>query len=176
MSDPVNTPEKDTSENDTAKKDASDITTGFEARDPHVLLRVISKFLIPLIALFAFYVQFHGDYGPGGGFQAGVILAASVILYALIFGLAEAKRAFPPRLIRYGMTLGVLLYGGTGVLNFILGGEFLNYSNLAHDAYHGQHYGILAVELGVLTTVTTVMIAIFYAFGSRQAETSDEDW
>jgi len=77
--------------------------------DPHVLLRVIAKFLIPLIALFAFYVQFHGDYGPGGGFQAGVILAASVILYALIFGLAEAKKAFPPRLIRYGMTLGVYL-------------------------------------------------------------------
>ena len=144
--------------------------------DPHVLLRIVSKFLIPLISLFAFYVQFHGDYGPGGGFQAGVILAASVILYALIFGLAEAKKAFPPRLIRYGMTLGILLYGGPGVLNFILGGEFLNYSSLAHDAAHGQHYGILAVELGVLVTVTTVMIAIFYAFGSRQPETSDEDW
>ena len=49
---------------------------------PHTLLRVVSKFLIPLIALYAFYVQFHGDFGPGGGFQAGVILAASVILYA----------------------------------------------------------------------------------------------
>jgi len=145
-------------------------------RDPHVLLRVISKFLIPLIALFAFYVQFHGDYGPGGGFQAGVILAASVILYALIFGLAEAKKAFPPRLIRYGMTLGVILYGGTGVLNLILGGEFLNYSTIPPNSIAGQHYGILAVELGVLITVTTVMIAIFYAFGSRQPETSDEDW
>lgn len=145
-------------------------------RDPHVLLRVIAKFLIPLIALFAFYVQFHGDYGPGGGFQAGVILAASVILYALIFGLGEAKKAFPPRLIRYGMTLGVILYGGTGVLNLILGDEFLNYSNLGKDSIAGQHYGILAVELGVLITVTTVMIAIFYAFGSRQPETSDEDW
>ena len=74
------------------------------------------------------------------------------------------------------MTLGILLYGGTGALNFILGGEFLNYSTLAHDAAHGHHYGILAVELGVLVTVTTVMIAIFYAFGSRQPETSDEDW
>lgn len=149
---------------------------GFSARDPHVLLRVISKFLIPLIALFAFYVQFHGDYGPGGGFQAGVILAASVILYALIFGLDEAKRAFPPWLIRVGMTLGVLLYGGTGVVTWLLGGEFLNYSVLAHDPSHGQHYGILAVELGVLCAVTTVMIAIFYAFGSRQPETSNEDW
>lgn len=145
-------------------------------RDPHVLLRVIAKFLIPLIALFAFYVQFHGDYGPGGGFQAGVILAVSVILYALIFGLAEAKRAFPPALIRIGMSLGVVLYGGTGVMAWMMGGEFLNYSVLAHDAIHGQHWGILVIELGVLTTVTSVMLAIFYAFGSRQPETDDRDW
>lgn len=149
---------------------------GFQPSDPHVLLRVISKFLIPLIALFAFYVQFHGDYGPGGGFQAGVILAASVILYALIFGLEAAKKAFPPSWVRIGMTIGVLLYGGTGVVAWLLGGEFLNYSVLAHEPSHGQHYGILVIELGVLVTVTTVMIAIFYAFGSRQPETSQDDW
>ena len=145
-------------------------------QDPHVILRVVSKFLIPFIALFAFYVQFHGDFGPGGGFQAGVILAASVILYALIFGLDAAKKAFPPSWIRIGMTIGVLTYGGTGVLAWVLGGEFLNYSVLAHDAAHGQHYGILAIELGVLITVATVMVAIFYAFGSRQPEVENEDW
>ena len=143
---------------------------------PHVILRVVSKFLIPLIALFAFYVQFHGDYGPGGGFQAGVILAASVILYALIFGLSEAKKAIPPSWVRIGMTMGVLLYGGTGVVTWLLGAEFLNYSVLAHDAAHGQHYGILAVELGVLLAVASTMLAIFYAFGSRQPDLSDEDW
>jgi multicomponent Na+:H+ antiporter subunit B len=143
---------------------------------PHVILRVVSKFLIPLIALFAFYVQFHGDYGPGGGFQAGVILAASVILYALIFGLEEAKKAIPPSWVRIGMTLGVLLYGGTGVLTWLLGVEFLNYDVLAHDASHGQHYGILAVELGVLFAVASVMVAIFYGFGSRQPDLTDEDW
>lgn len=147
-----------------------------EARDPHVLLRVIAKFLIPLIALFGFYVHFHGDYGPGGGFQAGVILASSVILYALIFGLKAAKAAFPPSWIRIGMTLGVLCYGGTGVVTWVLGGDYLDYDVLAYDPSHGQHYGILAVEVGVLLTVTTVMIAIFYAFGSRQPETKDGDW
>ena len=143
---------------------------------PHLILRVISKLLIPLIALYAFYVQFHGDFGPGGGFQAGVILAASVILYALIFGLDEAKKAVPPSWVRIGMSLGVLLYGGTGVLSWILGAEFLNYSVLAHDAAHGQHYGIIAVELGVLLAVASVMLAIYYAFGSRQPDLSDEDW
>ena len=131
---------------------------------------------MPFIALFAFYVQFHGDFGPGGGFQAGVILAAAVILYALIFGLDAAKKAFPPSWIRIGMSLGVLLYGGTGVLTWILGGDFLSYGVLAHDPTHGQHYGIIAVELGVLCSVTTVMIAIFYAFGSRQPEVNEDNW
>jgi len=147
-----------------------------EPRDPHVILRIATKFLIPFIALFAFYVQFHGDYGPGGGFQAGVILSSSVILYALVYGLDAAKKAFPPSWVRIGMSLGVLIYGGTGVVTWLLGANFLDYSVLAHEASHGQHYGIFAVEFGVLVTVTTVMIAIFYAFGSRQPETAEEDW
>ena len=137
--------------------------------NPHLILRVVAKFLIPLIALFAFYVQFHGDFGPGGGFQAGVIFAAAIILYALIFGVAAAKIAVPPAWVRIGMTLGVLLYGGTGVATWVLGGEFLNYTVFAPDSHHaaGQHWGIFAVELGVLCTVASSMLAIFYAFASR---------
>lgn len=144
--------------------------------NPHVILRVVAKFLIPLIALFGFYVHFHGDYSPGGGFQAGVILAAAVILYALIFGLEAAKKAVPPAAVRICMTLGVLFYGGTGVVTWLLGANFLEYGVLAHDPSHGQHYGILAVEIGVLLAVASVMVAIFYAFGSRQPDLSDEDW
>ena len=144
--------------------------------DPHMILRVVGKFLIPLIALFALYVQFHGDYGPGGGFQAGVILASSVILYALLFGLDAAKRAVPPSWVRIGMSLGVLLYGGTGVLTWMLGENFLGYDVLGPTPYTGQHYGIIAVELGILFAVVSTMIAIFYGFGSRQADITDADW
>ena len=71
----------------------------------------------------------------------------------------------------------MLVYGGTGVVAWLLGGEFLNYSalNPEHPA-HGQHYGILVIELGVLLAVASVMVAIFYAFGSRQPDLTDEDW
>ncbi len=148
------------------------------SQSPHIILRVVSKILIPLIALFALYVHFHGDYGPGGGFQAGVIFASAIILYALIFGLEEAKRAVPPSWVRICMSLGVLVYGGTGVATWILGGEFLNFTSFAPDSTHaaGQHWGILAVELGVLFAVTGAMVAIFYAFGSREPDLKDEDW
>jgi multicomponent Na+:H+ antiporter subunit B len=134
----------------------------------HVILRALSKLLIPLIMLFALYVQFHGDYGPGGGFQAGVIFAAGIVLYALIFGLAKAQDVFTPRLLQILMAFGVLLYGGVGLASVLLGGNFLDYGVLAHDPVHGQHLGILLVELGVGITVTAVMSMVFFLFAGRR--------
>ena len=133
----------------------------------HVILRVLSKLLIPLIMLFALYVQFHGDYGPGGGFQAGVIFGAAIILYALMFGLEAAKRVFPPRVLELFMAFGLLLYGGVGIAAIFEGGNFLDYDLLAHDPVHGQHLGILLVELGVGITVAAVMASIFFLFAGR---------
>jgi multicomponent Na+:H+ antiporter subunit B len=133
----------------------------------HVVLRVVAKLLIPLIMLFGLYVQFHGDYGPGGGFQAGVIFAAAIILYAIVFGLESARRVVRPAILRVLVPLGVLIYGGVGVANILLGGNYLDYSVLAHDSAHGQHVGILLVELGVGITVSSVMILIFFTFAGR---------
>jgi multicomponent Na+:H+ antiporter subunit B len=133
----------------------------------HVILRVMSKLLIPVIMLFALYVQFHGDYGPGGGFQAGVIFGAAIILYALMFGLETAKAVFPPRVLQFLVATGVLIYGGTGIAAIVEGGQFLDYSVLAHDPVHGQHLGIFLVELGVGITVAAVMTTIFFEFAGR---------
>ena len=134
---------------------------------PQPILPIMAKLLIPYILLFALYVQFHGDYGPGGGFQAGVIFAAGIILYALTFGLRESMQLVSPELIRVLAAIGVLLYGGTGITSLFLGGNFLNYSVLAHDPLHGQHYGIIIIELGVGITVAAVILSIYYAFMSR---------
>jgi multicomponent Na+:H+ antiporter subunit B len=143
----------------------------------HVVLRVVSKMMIPVIIIYGAYVQFHGDFGPGGGFQAGLIIASAIILYALIFGVDAAKEAVPPSLVRLGAALGVLIYGGVGVINLLLGGNFLDYNilNPAHPT-HGQELGIMFVEIGVLVTVASVMLIIFYGFTSRQPDISDKDW
>ncbi len=132
-----------------------------------LILRVVAKLLIPFIALFALYVQLHGDFGPGGGFQAGVILAAAVIFYALIFGLADARALVPEPLVEAMTAMGVLIYGGVGVAGLLLGGNFLDYFVLAADPVHGQHRGILWVEAGVGVTVSGVMLKIFYMFADR---------
>ena len=131
------------------------------------VLRVITKLLLPLILLFALYVQFHGDYGPGGGFQAGVIFAAGFILYALVFGVHNVRQVVPRWFSRFCVSFGVLIYAGTGLACLFLGGNYLDYNVLAHDPVHGQHLGILLVELGVGVTVAAVIITIFIAFARR---------
>jgi len=132
-----------------------------------LVLRVVAKVFLPFILMFALYVQFHGDFGPGGGFQAGVIIAAAVIFYALIYGLANARRIVPDGLVERMMAAGVLIYLGVGFAGLILGGNFLDYFVLARDPVAGQHRGIFWVEVGVAITVSGVMLKIFYMFAGR---------
>lgn len=133
----------------------------------HLVLRVVSEMLIPLILLFALYVQFHGEYGPGGGFQAGVIFAAALILYCMLFGLHAAQRVARPGVLRVLASGGVLIYGTVGVVSLLSGGTFLDYSVLNADSVTGQHIGIIVIELGVGITVASTMILIFFAFTAR---------
>ena len=133
----------------------------------NLILRITAKLLIPFIILFALYVQFHGDFGPGGGFQAGVIFSTAFILYTLVYGLETAERIIPIHILQIFASLGVLIYAGTGVASLLLGGEFLNYSVLAEAPITGQHIGIVIIEMGVGITVAAVMIMIFLLFSER---------
>jgi multicomponent Na+:H+ antiporter subunit B len=134
-----------------------------------LIVRVVAKILIPFILLFAVYVQFHGDYGPGGGFQAGVIAAAGLVFYGLIFGLDDAKRVAPDWLVEAMVAVGVLLYAAVGMAGMLLGGNYLDYFVLGATPVDGQHRGIFWVEAGVGITVTGVMLKVFYLFADRQS-------
>ena len=136
----------------------------------HLVLKVAAKLLLPFILLFALYVQFHGDFGPGGGFQAGAIFGAGIILYALVFGIDRARAVVAPGIVRATAALGVLVYTGVGVASMLLGANFLDYGVLSADPVAGQHLGILLVELGVGLTVTAVMILLFYAFADTASD------
>ena len=134
----------------------------------HLVLKVAAKLLLPFILLFGLYVQFHGDFGPGGGFQAGVIFGAGIILYALVFGADHARDVVTPGVVRTVAAFGMLLYTGVGVASMLLGANFLDYDVLATHPVAGQHRGILLVELGVGLTVASVMILLFYAFAGER--------
>ncbi len=136
----------------------------------YLVLRVIAKLMIAFMLLFALYVQFHGDFGPGGGFQAGVIAAAAIVFYAIIYGLPAARAVVPDRVVESMIALGVLIFSGVGFLGLLLGGNYLDYFVLDHDPVHGQHRGIFWVEAGVFVTVAGVMLKVFYLFASRVRE------
>ncbi len=134
----------------------------------HAVLRVVTKLLMPFILLFALYVQFHGELGPGGGFQAGVIFAVGFVLYALIFGVKSARRVAPAWVLRTALGAGVLLYAGVGVIGILRNNNFLNYNVLNHDPVHGQELGIQLIEGGVGLTVAAAIITIFLVFAGQE--------
>jgi multicomponent Na+:H+ antiporter subunit B len=140
---------------------------GVSAIGDQLVLRSVVKVLLPLILLYGLYVQFHGDFGAGGGFQAGVIFATGFVLYDLVFGEGSARAVVPPGWLHRLAALGVLIYGGVGVYSLLVGLPFLDYSTLADDPVHGQHLGVLLVELGVGIAVFSVVLLIFYAFAGR---------
>ncbi|RPI45691.1 MAG: Na(+)/H(+) antiporter subunit B [Betaproteobacteria bacterium] len=135
-----------------------------------LVLRVVAKLLIPFIAMFAAYVQFHGDFGPGGGFQAGVIAAAAVIFFTLIFGLQRTRELVPDWIVETMVAAGVLLYASVGLAGIVLGGNYLDYFVLGATSVDGQHRGIFWVEIGVAVTVCGVMLKVFYMFVARRLE------
>lgn len=138
------------------------------------ILRVAAKILIPFIVLFGLYVQFHGDFGPGGGFQAGCIVGTGFILYALVLGVEAARGVFPDWLWRLTLAGGVLIFSATGFAGILRKGNYLDYFVLvqSNNPATGQHVGILLVEAGVGMTVTAAMVLIFFAFAGSVREGS----
>jgi multicomponent Na+:H+ antiporter subunit B len=132
-----------------------------------LLLVVVGRLLIPFILLFGLYVQFHGEYGPGGGFQAGALIATAFILYALIEGEGRTLEALPQRALNLLMVGGATLYGAVGLAGLLLGSNFLAYSVLNDDPVAGQQLGIILIEAGVGMTVCGVLLSIYHAFACR---------
>jgi multicomponent Na+:H+ antiporter subunit B len=132
-----------------------------------LILRVVAKLMMPFMLIFALYVLFHGELGPGGGFQAGVIIAAAIVFYGVVFGLPAARRLLPDAVVESMVALGVLIYAGVGIAGILFGGNYLDYFVLDADRVHGQERGIFWVEVGVVVTVCGVMVKVFYMFASR---------
>jgi multicomponent Na+:H+ antiporter subunit B len=130
-----------------------------------LVIKTVCRFLIPFIQLFALYVIAHGHHSPGGGFQGGVILGASIILLAISHNLRTATKRMNEKLVGLLCATGVFLYAGTGALCLLMGLNFLDYSALASvlyvDPVSARSLGILIVEIGVGITVMATMIWIY---------------
>lgn len=129
-----------------------------------IIVQTVCSLLIPFIQLFALYVIIHGHYGPGGGFQGGVLLAVSIILQRLYLGAKISYQKFPPKLALILGAVGMLIFGLTGVVPMVFGGAFLDYGYLPIFWVHGAELralGILIVEIGIGLAVFGTLVLIF---------------
>ena len=132
------------------------------------VMRVVAKMLFPFILVFAIYVISHGELGPGGGFQGGVIAAAAFIMYGLVFGVDELTARVSPRVLEIMMAVGVLLYAGVGLQNLLAGSNFLDYTIMGDAPGATEGLGMTLVEWGVGITVTTVFVTIYINLTERR--------
>ncbi len=141
-----------------------------------VIVKTMTRLLIPFIQIYGLYVIAHGHESPGGGFQGGVILGASFILLAVVYGMDEVKKRLPEKLMIAFVAIGVFIYAGTGALCLLFGGNFLDYSKLPFPVAIAERraLGILSVETGVGITVMAVMVAIMLALSSKSKRTRGE--
>ncbi|WFW29726.1 MAG: Na(+)/H(+) antiporter subunit B [Wolbachia endosymbiont of Menacanthus eurysternus] len=131
-------------------------------KDP--VLNVLSFLMIPFIIIFALYIQFHGDYIPGGGFQAGIIITTGIVLYSMLFGIFSTLKVIPYFMIKFVNMLGILIYGGVGIITVLFGKNFLSYDVLLSNGILSQKFGIFLVELGTMLTVFSSMLIIYISF------------
>ena len=129
-----------------------------------IIVQTICSLLIPFIQLFALYVIFHGHYGPGGGFQGGVLLAVSIILQRLYLGNEVSYQKFPPKMAPALAAVGMLIFGLAGIIPMVAGGSFLDYGYLPIPWVSGaelRYLGILIVEVGIGLAVFGTLVLIF---------------
>jgi multicomponent Na+:H+ antiporter subunit B len=154
---------KDTEKMPTALDEFERIDTLWIPYD--LIIKTMCRILIPFIQLFALYVIAHGHHSPGGGFQGGVILGASIILLAISHDLRTAVERIREKIIGLLCAAGVFIYAGTGTLCLLLGSNFLDYSALGPilhtDRVTARSDGILMVEIGVGMAVMATMIWIY---------------
>ncbi len=130
----------------------------------NIIVQTVCSLLVPFIQLFALYVIIHGHYGPGGGFQGGVLLAVSIILQRLYLGSKISYRKFSPKMALAFGAIGMLIFGFAGVVPMAFGGAFLDYDNLPIFWVHGAELralGILIVEIGIGLAVFGTLVLIF---------------
>jgi multicomponent Na+:H+ antiporter subunit B len=132
-------------------------------RKENLIAEVVTRLMLPAVQIFALYVVFHGHYSPGGGFQGGALLAASIILARIVLGRDGSQAVFPTRLARPLGGVGVLVYAAIGIIPLGAGGAFLQYDllplGMAPDMLH--YWGILGIEIGVALTVMGILVSIF---------------
>lgn len=126
-------------------------------KDDDIIINLLSKFILPILMIFGFYIHSHGDYTPGGGFQAGIIFACALCLYYFIN--LNKKKRLSCNILTYVSMFGFVFYLGFGILSFFITEKFLNFNFL--NFKHSNAIGVFIVEFGIMLIVFSSVSRIF---------------
>lgn len=143
-----------------------------------LIIATLGRALLPIVQIYALYVLFFGQYGPGGGFVGGVMLGASLILSFLVFGADATAQHILARVAFHMDGLGLLIFAGIGGLCMIWAGEFLNYATVplpGLDVASTRSLGIVGTQIGVAMDVAVTVISIVYSLSLRAQPGADHD-
>ena len=130
--------------------------TQVDIKDDSIVVNILSKFILPILMVFGFYVHSHGDYTPGGGFQAGVIFSC---VLCLCYFLKITSKKLSYKILTYISMAGFVFYIGTGILGFFITGKFLDFTFLPFEYYNAR--GVFIVEFGIALVVFSSISRIF---------------
>lgn len=89
-----------------------------------LILSTATRYLLPLLLLFSFFLLLRGHNEPGGGFVGGLVAAAAFALYAIALDVEAARGVLKvdPRIL---IGVGVLTAASSGILSLLAGKPFL---------------------------------------------------
>ncbi|WP_424629729.1 monovalent cation/H+ antiporter subunit A [Bradyrhizobium sp. SYSU BS000235] len=136
---------------------------------------LIMGLLFPVIGVAAIFLLLRGHDLPGGGFVAGVTMAAAFILQYMARGTLWVETRLRILPVRW-MGVGLLLGGGAGIVACILGHPFLtSYFAYAEIPLIGRVpvASALAFDIGVFSLVTGATVLMLIAIAHQSLRRSN---
>ncbi|WP_436935503.1 MnhB domain-containing protein [Halovenus marina] len=137
-------------------------------------VRVVSPFSLT----YGLFTMFHGANSPGGSFQGGAIIGATILMIAFAFGIEPTRDWIQNRVVTVLAAGGVAMFAIIGLVPVAFGRNFLEHP-FFEDAWGIKtKWGLEAIELtGVAPIVAGVVIALFFliAAGPNPVEEVTED-
>lgn len=127
------------------------------------ILQTAARLLMPLLQLFAVFLLLRGHNQPGGGFVAGLVVSSSLVLYAIAFGVAAARRALlvgPSSLLG----IGLLVAFASGLPGAATGRPFMSavWTKFGTGAGAIDLGTPLVFDVGVCIAVVGVVLTIVF--------------
>lgn len=132
-----------------------------------LILSTATRAIFPLMLLFSVFMLIRGHNEPGGGFVGGLVAATAFVLYAMSYGVEEARRALrvdPRSLIAIGLALAC----GAGLIGLAAGLPFLTGQWLPVPLPVVGKVGTpVLFDLGVYVVVLGVVLTMVFALAEE---------